>query len=266
MFCSPEGAIDGAEGKKIYFSDGTEAEVDVIIQCTGYHTEFPFLPPKYQVPLTNNYKFIFNVEDPSLAFIGYVRPIVGSIPLLSEVQSCLTARVFSGAVQLPENGDLVNETNKDAEFWSNYFKDSSKRLSTLVEAYTYFDDIGVKAGRCVDSVELFKDSPRDWLTSILSPACSSYLRLTTKGEEREKALANLRRRGQGCISPIQLVLIVFCRFIWFDWWLIQLGKVKYMFQTNRFCKNFQDYAVVKLANWVWTTPKRWLFDNKTRAP
>jgi dimethylaniline monooxygenase (N-oxide forming) len=265
-FCLSEGAIDGVDGKKVYFSDGTQAEVDVIIECTGYNTEFLFLPPKYQIPLINNYKFIFNVEDPSLAFVGYVRPIVGSIPLISEFQARYAARVFSGAVHLPENGDLVNETNKDTEFWSDYFKGNSKRISTLVEMYTYADDIGNKTGKMVSHLELFKDSPRDWLTSVLSPACANYLRLTTKGDEREKALANLRRRGEGCFSPIHLLLIMLFRFIWFDWWMGVLGKVKYMFQTNKFCKKIQKHPVVRFLDWVWTTPKRWLFDNKTRAP
>ncbi|KAK3735700.1 hypothetical protein QZH41_001316 [Actinostola sp. cb2023] len=260
----PKGAIDAVKDKTVFFSDGCQAEVDVVITCTGYRKEFPFLPPQYQIPLPNNYKFIFNVEDPSIAFVGYVRPIVGSIPVISEIQAWFTARVFSGSARLPENGDILNETNQDKEFWANYFKDSSHRLDTLVEVFTYLDIIAEKAGIRVSYVELFKSSPRDWFTAVLAPGCASTFRLSVE-KDRQKALNNLKRRGEACISDVVLILILFCRFFWFDWWLIQFGKIKYMFQTNRFCKKIQKWPAVRFIDWIWTTPKRWLFDNKTRS-
>ena len=69
--CVPKGAIENIKGKRVVFCDGTEESVDVIIQCTGFQTEFPLLPSKFQaVRLTQNYKFIFNVDDPTLAFVG----------------------------------------------------------------------------------------------------------------------------------------------------------------------------------------------------
>ncbi|KXJ28029.1 Dimethylaniline monooxygenase [N-oxide-forming] 5 [Exaiptasia diaphana] len=146
------GAIQSVKEKKVVFSDGSQADsVDVVIQCTGYYRRFPFLPTKYQVPMSNLYKFIFNVDDPSIAFVGYTRPIVGSIPILAELQAMYVARVFSGLVKLADNGALANETNQDKEFWCNYFKDSSHRLDTLVESYTYLDDLADKAGVSVRS-------------------------------------------------------------------------------------------------------------------
>ena len=262
-FVHSKGAIDSVQDKTISFSDGSQAEVDVVILCTGYHKEFPFLPPRYQVPLPNNYKFIFNLEDPSLAFVGYVRPIVGSIPMISELQAMYVSRVFSGAAHLPENGDIVNETNEDKEFWSNYFKDSSQRLDTLVESYTYIDDIGTKAGIFPSFVEYLKTNPRDCLTALLAPGSTSSFRLSYE-KERPKAIENLKRRGEVCLGISHLLLIIFCRMIWFDWWLIQLGKVKYMFQTNKFCKKIRNWPIVRFLDWIWTTPKRLLFDNKTR--
>lgn len=54
---------------------------------SGYKSSFPFLSPKCGITVTNNsisplYKFIINVENPTMAFIGVPKyipsfPIVG---------------------------------------------------------------------------------------------------------------------------------------------------------------------------------------------
>ena len=62
--CIPKGAIETTQGKKVVFCDSTEEEVDVIIQCTGYKTEFPMLSAAVRAtPITDNYKYIFNMKD-----------------------------------------------------------------------------------------------------------------------------------------------------------------------------------------------------------
>ena len=87
--CIPKGAIKRIKGNRITFNDGTEEVVDVIIQCTGYRTEFPLLPEEFRnVSLVDNYKYIFNIEDPTLAFVGYVRPVVGST-VHEQVSDCV---------------------------------------------------------------------------------------------------------------------------------------------------------------------------------
>lgn len=245
------------------FNDGSHVDVDVVIQCTGYEKEFPFIPTKYQLPMRDLYKFIFNVDDPSIAFVGYVRPIVGSIPFISEYQSIYVARVFSGATKLPENGDIVNETNLDKEFWSEYFKDSSQRIETLVDMYTYLDDVAKHAGINTNFNELLKTSPREWITAIFSPANTCQLQINNPAY-REKALAHMRKRGASCLNPMQYFLILFMRLIWFEWWLSKLSEIKYFFQTNRYCKQMQKWRIVRFLDWIWTTPKRLLFDNKSR--
>ena len=130
--CVPKGAIESVKGTKVHFCDGTEEEVDIIIQCTGFKAEFPMLPAEIKtVPLTHNYKYLFNVEDPTLAFIGYVRPVIGSLITMAEVQSFFTAKVFSGMCELPSRDERQRIAVKDKLFWDDYFKDSSRRLSTF---------------------------------------------------------------------------------------------------------------------------------------
>jgi len=263
--CIPKGAIERVQGKKILFSDGTEEEVDVIIQCTGYKAEFPMLPPEISaVPITHHYKYVFNVEDPTLAFIGYVRPVIGSLITIAEVQSFFVSRVFSGKCELPPRDERQREAVQDKLFWEDYFKDYSRRLDTLVEPYTYGDDLAKRCGIFPDYWGLFKRNPRGALTALLAPYDGASMRLHDEKHE-EKALQQLRRQASGTLSPIHLLLILFLRLIWFDFWLDVLGEIKYKIQRAGWWKAISDTCPVRFLDWCWQTPKRWLFDNTTRA-
>jgi hypothetical protein len=62
---------------RIDFSDGSsENQVDIILFATGYDFSFPFLPG-FDVRIKNRrirglYQHVFDIEDPSLSFIGMV--------------------------------------------------------------------------------------------------------------------------------------------------------------------------------------------------
>lgn len=263
--CIPKGAIQSIEGKKIIFCDGTEEIVDVIIQCTGYKTEFPILPVEFQaVPLTHNYKYIFNVEDPTLAFIGYVRPVVGSIAAIAEIQSRFVGKVFSGKCHLPPKDRRYEVAKQDKDFWDNYFKESSRQLGTLVEAYTYGDDIGSLCGIKPDYWSLFWRNPRGWLLAVFAPYDGCSFRLN-EPENEARALQHLRVQMSDTLGPTHLVLIAFLRLTWFDFWLKLLGEIKYKIQCAGWWKKIKDCLLVRALDWCWQTPKRWLFDSKTRA-
>ncbi|KAK3681558.1 hypothetical protein B0T22DRAFT_298410 [Podospora appendiculata] len=86
---------------------------DVVILATGYRKEFPFLaaqdaiaaaaaertktgtsPPApdrrpYARPETANVRHIWARDDPTVAFIGFLRPTVGAIPPVAEMQAML---------------------------------------------------------------------------------------------------------------------------------------------------------------------------------
>lgn len=263
--CIPKGAIDSVQGKKIVFCDGTKEEVDVIIQCTGYKSEFPMLSAEVSaVPTTDNYKYVFNVDDPTLAFIGYVRPVLGSLITISELQSLFVSRVFSGRCELPSRDEMQREAINDKLFWDEYFKHSSRRLSTLVEAYTYGDDVAKRCGVMPDYWRLLKRNPRGGLTALFAPYDGCSMRLNDEKYE-EKALQHLRNQSADTFSPLHLLLIIFMRFIWFDFWLDILCEIKYKIQCAGWWKQINDSRPVRFLDWCWQTPKRWLFDNTTRA-
>ena len=62
---------------------------DTIIFATGYTQKFLFLDSSYPVPLQANRRGIWKDQDPSVGFIGFVRPSLGAIPPLAELQAQL---------------------------------------------------------------------------------------------------------------------------------------------------------------------------------
>eukprot|EP00794_Sanderia_malayensis_P008902 gene8902-9853_t len=260
----PKGAISSVEGKTVTFQDGDQFDVDAVILCTGYITEFPFLPDGVKdVALSDNYKFVFNTKDSSLAYLGFVRPIVGSIPGIAEMQAQWVTKVWAKKIPLANEGDRLIAVEKDNRFWSEHFKHTSHRIQTLVEGYTYLDDVAKLSNVFPDYWGLLKRNPAGFVTAIFAPYNGCSYRLNEPQHEA-KALDTLRKHSQNSLGQLHLLLILFMRLIWFDWWLDQLAIVKYHIQRNRFWKMIRNTSVVKAANYIWTTPKRLLFDNKTR--
>lgn len=98
-----------AESRSAYTVDGqVVSNIDTIIFCTGYLYSYPFL--KNYLPnitdgdwVSNVYKQIFNVDDITLSFIDLPK---FAVPMpLSESQSAIVARVYSGRLTLPSTED-----------------------------------------------------------------------------------------------------------------------------------------------------------------
>ena len=80
----------------------TPVRPDTIIYCTGYTQNFSFLPASYPRPGTASCRNILDPADPSIAFLGFVRPGVGAIPPLAEQQSMWwTAYLLDKMPKLP---------------------------------------------------------------------------------------------------------------------------------------------------------------------
>ncbi|EGU72840.1 hypothetical protein FOXB_16641, partial [Fusarium oxysporum f. sp. conglutinans Fo5176] len=65
---------------------------DVIVLCTGYQQTFPFLDDKLKVNtnhLSSHVRGIWRREQPTMGFLGFVRPSLGAIPPLAEMQAQL---------------------------------------------------------------------------------------------------------------------------------------------------------------------------------
>lgn len=62
---------------------------DVIIMATGYHPSFTFLDSNYPQLKDTNVRLVHSDRDVTVGFIGFVRPSIGAIPPLAEMQAQL---------------------------------------------------------------------------------------------------------------------------------------------------------------------------------
>uniref|UniRef100_A0A0D2YCT7 Uncharacterized protein n=1 Tax=Fusarium oxysporum (strain Fo5176) TaxID=660025 RepID=A0A0D2YCT7_FUSOF len=65
---------------------------DVIVLCTGYQQTFPFLDNTHKTSthhLSSYVRGIWRRDEPAMGFIGFVRPSLGAIPPLAEMQAQL---------------------------------------------------------------------------------------------------------------------------------------------------------------------------------
>lgn len=101
----PKPDINRFEGKKVWFNDGSSAEYDTIVACTGYYISHPFFEPSYidyskgDVPL---YLRMLHPDIQNLYFIGLFQPL-GCIWPGSELQSRIMARELAGNWKRPAN-------------------------------------------------------------------------------------------------------------------------------------------------------------------
>jgi trimethylamine monooxygenase len=68
--------LERLAGKTAFFKDGSTAEVDAIVLCTGYKHHFPFLPDALRLKTNNRlyplglYKGVFWQDNPRLIYLG----------------------------------------------------------------------------------------------------------------------------------------------------------------------------------------------------
>lgn len=69
------------------FADGSEEIFTVIIYATGYNFDLSFLPTDSGITVDNNfvqplYKHIFNIKNPTMAFIGICSGLLPTFPTI----------------------------------------------------------------------------------------------------------------------------------------------------------------------------------------
>jgi len=74
---------------------------DTLIYCTGYTQSFPWLHPSYPRPQDALCRNIVSPTNPSIAYIGFVRPGVGAIPPIAEQQTMWYTALILSKMSLP---------------------------------------------------------------------------------------------------------------------------------------------------------------------
>lgn len=188
---TPKPGVSDCQGYRVRFVDGSEVEVDQIICCTGYHATFDFLPPEHRQGLDGRFKLIFDVEDPTLAFVGFARPVIGSIPVIAEVQAKLVAEVFSGQLTLPDREQRRQITHRETQYWREHFRHTSRRIEGLVDLSIYMKilfDLGGYHPRLLPV--LWQDPRHYWL--VITAVYTNAMLLFNDPQQRDYVLSRIR--------------------------------------------------------------------------
>ena len=101
---------------RVLFQDGRTKQADCIIFCTGYNFSFPFLTDDCDITVKDNrvthlYKHLFNINHPSMSFIGLGIRICPFPQFSLQAQSVVS--VLSGKVSLPSKEEMLSEEEKE---------------------------------------------------------------------------------------------------------------------------------------------------------
>ena len=102
---------------RVHFKNGESRVVDDIILCTGYQFGFPFLTSDSGITVeagkrvNHVYKHTFNIEHPSMVFVGLNYPVV-PFPFL-DVQARFAMSVLTGDTKLPPREEMLTDTKSD---------------------------------------------------------------------------------------------------------------------------------------------------------
>jgi Flavin-binding monooxygenase-like len=131
-----------AGGRKVRFADGSEEEIDLVVYCTGYKIEFPFLDKKVFAARDNRmplYKRAVSAEHPSLYFIGFVQPL-GPLMPVAEAQSEWIADLLTSKAALPSPTEMRAEISAYDRWLKKRFV-ASKRHTIEVDFHPYLREI-----------------------------------------------------------------------------------------------------------------------------
>ncbi|XP_011305643.1 flavin-containing monooxygenase FMO GS-OX-like 7 isoform X2 [Fopius arisanus] len=101
--------IISIEGNTVIFKDGTSAEVDDLIYCTGYKFTYPFLSEKIELLTVDNhvepiYKHLIHTDMPNLFFMG-LPSLVIPFPMF-HIQAQYILKILEGQLKLPSSEEM----------------------------------------------------------------------------------------------------------------------------------------------------------------
>ena len=139
---TPKPNIERLEGDQVHFTDGTSVRADMVVYCTGYKIEFPFLDAGTIDPRDNEvrlYTHMFHPEIAGLYFLGLVQPL-GAIMPIAERQAHLIARHLTGSYALPDRAAMEHDIDRRREAMRKRYV-ASKRHTIQVDYDDYMRDM-----------------------------------------------------------------------------------------------------------------------------
>jgi dimethylaniline monooxygenase (N-oxide forming) len=195
---------------------------DVVIFATGYLPSFPYLntpdnhgSKPYPVAFDANVRHIWKDDDPTIGFIGFVRPGFGAIPPLAEMQAMLFTMNLLNRVP--------NPLNPEDEWHFRLLHPPDSRVSYGVEHDSYAYQLAKDMNGAPSFTEVLKTAlvtPYGWRLPWVWAAGSSFnTKFRMRGPWKDDRAAEIlttemwetisRRKGLfGKFQDIQIFLII----------------------------------------------------------
>jgi dimethylaniline monooxygenase (N-oxide forming) len=175
----------------VEFEDGRVVTADALVFCTGFErASVPFLDAA--VDLERLYLNCFTNEyRESLAFIGFIRPPLGAIPPMAEMQARYFARVSSGHCHLSSRPVMAADTSRRLDKRRVFFHRVFNRLPHLVDFSAYMDELAELIG-CKPRFRDFWQRPKLLLKLYTAPFAAVQYRLSGPHARPDEAVHLLR--------------------------------------------------------------------------
>ena len=201
-------SIDKVDGTKLTFANGSTVDVDVVMCCTGYKQDYPWLQEDIGCRCPRSwYKHSIPAcfDEKKIAFVGYARGHQGGIPQMGEMQARLLALTLAGAVKLP--ADHAARAKVEAKAEDDYYP-LCPQLKPLVDYPSYMDSLARIIG-CEPDVPWF--SPTLLFKYANYPLWPAWYRLKGPGANKSAAMQVLDQfpiRKWWALDPPQAIWFV----------------------------------------------------------
>lgn len=209
----PCSGITSIKGKKICFHE-KEDFFDYIILCTGYKTSYlsNLIPEINQEQI--HYKHIFHTDDNTLSYCGFIRPIIGSIPMICELQAILISKFYSNQIELESPENQLKYTKYIES------KNKNRRLNNIVLPYEYCDELATIIGCKPQFIKLFFSDQILFWKILLYPWSQYHYTITSSDinirniAKEQINIINNSKSGKRLIIYTLLIIILFIFFLY----------------------------------------------------
>ena len=175
--------LDKLEQGEAHFHSGKVEPFDAILFCTGFMFDLPYLSQDVKFSnIRESYLHMFHPNfGENLAFIGFVRPQQGGVPLMAELQSRYFAQCCIGNKKIPEN--YAELAKQDSEAWEKEFYETPM-VAGLVNGLRYNEQLAALIGCQPPRPSLFAH-PRKYFCYWFNHIWPCQYRLTGPGSRQE---------------------------------------------------------------------------------
>ncbi|XP_031638617.1 senecionine N-oxygenase-like [Contarinia nasturtii] len=177
------------------FIDGSNVTFSVIIFATGYNYSFPMLSVDTGIHVEDNsvsplFKQIFNIEHPTMVFIGIVSETISFITYDFQVQFAM--KFITGEKKLPSKVEMYKEEQTQLKILydcKEYTKRHTHNLQ-LPELYVYFKELSEMAeinNYPGNYIEMYFEEFKRWNTTSYYATCNE-LNNTTLDVRKDKVM------------------------------------------------------------------------------